>query len=503
MKRRAYIGIDCGTTNVKAVLYDQNGDEVGIFSRKNDVIVNGPESEQDMEALYANVAACLRELSERHSDEFEFRALGIAGQGEGLWALDSDGHPVCNAMLWNDARAAGLVAKLKESGSYEDWRRRLGTYFKNGSTIVLIKWLHDNRPEDYSRTRWFLSCKDYIRYRLTGELRWELSDASASCVDLYRKEYARDIFEALGIGSAVDRFPPLVGAAESAGAITSEASAATGLPEGLKVSGGMLDVLANPCGLGAVKPGDTCVILGTTGMISCIIKDFAPDDRLCGWGYTIDGSSFGRGMGFMSATPNFDWMIDKLFPGVPVKDVYAEVEKELKGRRPGSSGLIYHPHISVSGERAPFQDADATASLIGIRQDTTRFDMVQAVMEGVAMAVYDCLLLKDDTARVFLSGGGAKSDAWAQMVADAVGREVYVTRASETAAKGAAFSAAIMIGDFQQSTGTGDGFFSVKRKFTPDPRNHKLFGKLYGIYKSTQSAMVPFWKARKAYLEEM
>lgn len=497
MGNKYMIGIDCGTTNVKAVVYDMGGREILSAARENKVMSQGIHMEQDMEELWQNVRIVLSEAGKKMGDKKEdLAALGISGQGEGLWALDREGKPVRNAILWNDARASALAASLKERADYPQMRQKLGTYFKNGSTLILIKWFADNEPELFQKTSFFLTCKDYIRYRITGEIFWELSDASASCVDIRTRQYAYDVFEALNIPEMDKKLPPLIASCDCAGKVTSEVGSLTGLPAGLPVSGGMLDVLSACAGLGAVRPGDTCIILGTTGMTTSIMESYEPDEQLGGWGYTIDGVCLGRGIGCMAATPNLDWAVKSFFEKEDPKWVFAKMEKELAGRMPGEGGLIYHPHISLAGERAPFFRPDATAGFLGIRQNTTKMDMLYAVLEGVSMAIRDCLSKSGPLKTVYLSGGGSKNAVWAQMISDVLGVRVLITESAELTAKGAALSAAIMAGCIKSTEEVKDQFLTIKKTYEPDSKKYEQYTELFRMYKLTQKAVEPFWEWR-------
>lgn len=207
MSKRYLIGVDCGTTNVKALLYDEGGNELCGASRKNEVLTRGMCSEQDMEALWQNVRDCLGELTEKCPVPPESLAgIGVSAQGEGLWAVDREGRPVRKAILWNDGRAYELVDRLKEDRArYDAVKRQVASYLKNGSTLSLISWFKEHEPDLYARTAWFFTCKDYIRYRLTGKIAWELSDATCSCVDLAAGTYAREAFASLGVEDALEK----------------------------------------------------------------------------------------------------------------------------------------------------------------------------------------------------------------------------------------------------------------------------------------------------------
>lgn len=504
MPKRYLIGVDCGTTNVKAVLYDERGSELRVASRKNEVNAHGVCSEQDMEMLWRNVSACLREMTEAAKlPAGTLAGIGVSAQGEGLWPIDREGQPVRSAILWNDGRAYELVDDLKaDRPRYEDIKRRVASYLKNGSTLALIAWFRRHEPELFEKTAYFFTCKDYIRYRLTGRIAWEWSDATCSCVDMGARTYSAEAFEAMGVGSALSKLPPLIAATDRAGEVTAQAAEETGLPVGLGVSGGMLDIISTAAGLGAVRLHDTCVILGTTGMTLSVLDAYTADTRFNGWELHMDGKHYAKGMGCMAATPNLDWAVARFFPGEEPGAVFTAMERELAGRMPGSGGLLYHPHISTAGERAPFFNSRATAQLLGIRQDSTPMDVLQAVLEGVSLSVKDCLRDVKDLRTVYLSGGGAKSGVWAQMLSDAIGAEVLVTSASELSAKGAALSAALMSGVLGSVEEVKERFITVKTVYKPDAARMDAFEDLYHIYKKTQAAMEPFWDWRFTKMQE-
>lgn len=498
---RYVIGIDCGTTNVKAVAYDEKGNEICKSSVSNSVINNGIRNEQDMLALWENVLKCLETLVEENSFlKVETVGLCCSGQGEGLWPLDRAGNPVRNAILWNDGRSYEIISEIKQNNdNYVAIKKKVASYIKNGSTLTLIKWYKENERENYDKTAVIFTCKDWIRYKLTGNIAWEYTDASCSCIDMAKKEYATDVFESLGVADAVDKLPKkILHAIDNAGGLLPEVASKIGLKSGLAVAGGMLDVCSSAAGMGLTEVNDTCIILGTTGMTLSQKKEYVPDAVFNGWEYSMDGKSFVKGMGTMAAAPNLDWAKKTLFPALSDKEFYALIEKEMKDRLPGSNGLIYHPHISASGERAPFFESRATASFLGIRENTSALDMLQAVMEGVVLSLKDCLV-DVDCKKVNVTGGGSNNKVWMQMLANALGCTVTVQESSELSAKGAALSVAVATGLVNNLS--DKSFFKVKYEYAPEEDKHELFNKMYKIYKETQAQMNPFWAWRFDYLD--
>lgn len=497
------IGIDAGTTKVKAVLFDLGGRQIVEEAADNQVInSNGSWNEQDMDQLWETLTSCVRRLVSRSGVEGEqIDAIGLSAQGEGLWPLDVQGSPLCNAILWNDGRAVDTVAKLKENGTlYEDLKLRVGSYVKPGSTLVQIKWLAENRPELYQKAACIFTCKDYLRYRMTGELKWELTDASCSCLDLASKQYPVDLFERLGIGDAVGKLPPMMGATDCGGHLTRQAAQAMGLVPGIPVSGGMIDIVATAVGAGAIETNSVCTTLGTTGMNLMTVEHYEPDLAFNGWECHMESGKYVKGMGMMSAMPNQDWVLHELFGEKELnQELFAGLAPILTGMEPGEGGLLYLPHIDPSGERAPFFDPNAAAQIMGIKTTITKHQILHAVMEGVCLGVRSCLKDIPDVGAIMLCGGGAKSDVWSQMLADCTGRGVVICEATELAAKGAALSAAMMVGVYADCASAKD-FFQIKKTVRANPERTKRYDAIYEIYQRAQDSAKDFWQWRAAFL---
>lgn len=497
------IGIDAGTTKIKAVLFDRTGHQIAEAAADNRVInSNGSWNEQDMDQLWETLTGCVRNLVGLPGVEREqIDAIGLSAQGEGLWPLDAQGNTICNAILWNDGRAADTVAALKKDRKlYEDLKLRVGSYVKPGSTVVQIKWLAENRPELYQKAACIFTCKDYLRYRMTGEKKWELTDASCSCLDLATKQYPVDLFERLGIGDAVKKLPPLMGSTDCGGRLTQQAAQSMGLTPGLPVSGGMIDVVATAVGVGAIETNSVCTTLGTTGMNLMTVERYEPDLVFNGWECHMESGKYVKGMGMMSAMPNQDWVLHELFGEKELNQaLFARLAPILTEMEPGEGGLLYLPHIDPSGERAPFFDPNAAAQIMGIKTTTTKEQILHAVMEGVCLGIRSCLEGIPDVGAIMLSGGGAKSDVWSQMLADCTGRDVVICEATELAAKGAALSAAMMIGVYADCASAKD-FYQIKKTIRSDRERKERYDAIYAIYKRVQDSAKEFWQWRAEFL---
>ncbi len=498
------IGLDAGTTKVKAVLFDFTGHQIADASDHNRVITrNGSWNEQNMDALWEIMASCVCRLMDQSGvRKEEISAIGLSAQGEGLWPLDRDGKTISNAILWNDGRAADLVSRLKQDTDLiSDIKLQIGSFIKPGSTIVQIKWLAENQPDLFEKAAVIFTCKDFLRYKMTGQIRWELTDASCSCLDMVTLKYPRELFRRLGIEKALDKLPPQISATQCAGHLTKEAADALGLLEGTPVSGGMLDTVATAVGAGATEVHSVCTILGTTGMNLMTMDHYEPDLLFNGWECHMERGKYVKGMGMMAAMPNQNWVLTELFGVKELNaELFASLEPTLAAMQPGEGGLLYLPHIDPSGERAPFLEPTACAQIMGIKTTTTKYQILHAVMEGVCFGLRSCLEGIPNEHPILLSGGGAKSSVWPQLLADCTGRSIRVCEATELAAKGAALSAAMMLGEIPNHYPFED-FYQIKQEITPDPVRALRYDLLYKMYRDAQNAARGFWQQRAAFLK--
>jgi len=498
------IALDAGTTSIKAVVFDEEGTEVYIASASSNVISDKRGFvELDMELLWKKAARCIRESIEgSRIEKNNIRAVSVCGQGEGCWLLDRNGVPVSNAILWSDNRAADIVQDIKRNKNlYDEIKKTTGSYPRPGATIVLLKWYKENRPNEFNRAAYCVSCKDWLRYKITSELMCEVTDASTSYIDIVSKAFPVDLFGKLGIAGVEAKFPKLLSPSAKGGYVTASAAKETSLPVGLCVSGGMLDIVSTSVGTGAIEIGDICTILGTSCINEMVTDTFVFQENMTGWERHFVDGLFVNVAGAMAGTPNLDWaMINILGKKKFSKQFTAELESTLSKIPVGSNGLIYHPYVSLAGERAPFFNSSATGHISGIKTTTTTNDILRSVYEGVALSSRDCLSGFEIKKRIFLSGGGSRSDFWAQIFADCIGCEVVVGEGEEFCAKGGAISAAIASGMYRTASEAVKKFCRIKKRFEPNEANRKRYDEMYSIYWEMRKQFESFWAWRENFL---
>ncbi len=495
---RTIIGIDVGTSNVKAVLFREDGEAVSAASRESHLIKPASNRvELDMKEVWENVVYCLRSLAETAPEEVKaVEAIGVTGQGEGFWGIDENGEPVRNAILWCDGRAIEDVEKItKEQPEIGDfYYKTTGTHPLPGNQMMILHWMARKEPELLEKTAHVLFCKDFVRYKLTGTVATELTDALTSLIDVKTETISDELLEKLGLSGIRHKLPDPVSSTEIAGAVSPEASRLTGLPEGVRVIAGALDTSATAIGVGAVHEKDVCVILGTTCAGEIVVKKEecsfgAPNSR---YEKHPVGDLYVDLQPTLNGTPNIDWMVENLSP----TSDFAEIDRIVASAPVGCGGVIYHPYLSVAGERSPFYHPYARASFFGISQATTRADLIRAVYEGLSLSIRDCLPNVDKKGILYLAGGGAKSPVWAQMIADTVGMKVRVPTEKELGAKGILIMAGVACGIYPDYETAVKTTCRYRKEYEPDPLNAEKYDLLYDLYKKIRLHNVEIWNER-------
>lgn len=506
------LGIDAGTTKIKAIIYNQIGEIVAKNEEENEIIDYGDgRIEQDMDLLWNKVAKCVRELLiNKKIDASSIKAVGLSGQGEGCWLADKSGNAVANAILWSDSRAQVTAETIENDKELLTlYRKTTGSFPFAGAQIIILKWLAENNPKLLDQSKFLFFSKDWIRFKLTGDAAIEYTDASTSIIDLSEKRIAFKLFENLKIKKYLDLLPQLKKSNEIAGYISKKAANQTGLKEGTPVITGLMDIVATALGTGAVSKNDCCTILGTTCCNEIVTEKFDPKkEGVSGYEIHALNKNYLNVMATMSGTPNLDWFLTEFMPELLDKskkesfNLFTHLEDKMKKIAPGSGGVIYHPYISPSGERAPFSDKNARAQFFGLSTKVTRFHLLRAVYEGVAYSIRDCLDNSPQVKKIFLSGGGAKSKFWAQIIADVTGKEVYRIDDPDPATRGAALLAGMAVGIYDDINLIVEGQKNYSEKFIPDSENHKFYSGLYKIYLKSRKVNRELWRERAKIMEK-
>lgn len=492
------LGIDAGTSNVKAVLFDENGTEVQVASREAETINDGGNwEEQDMMLVWEKVKDCVKELTSAGVVEKEaIKGIGVTGQGEGCWLIDREGNPVQNAILWCDGRAVAEVKKITEEDPEvgELYHRMTGTPPLLGNQMILLRWMKTNRKEILDKASAILFCKDWIRYKMTGLIGTEITDSFTSLMDAQTGQIADELMKRMDIYEYRSYIPQPVSSDTVIGSITDSFADESGLAKGTPVVAGALDTSATAIGLGAIHEKDACVILGTTCASEIVMRK---EDCRFGEGNTRYEKHPIRELYVelqptLNGTPNIDWMLENI---ALTKD-FDEIDRIVESVPVGCGGVVYHPYISVAGERAPFYHPYARASFFGISQVTTREQLIRAVYEGISLSIRDCLQNIDENARIYLAGGGAKSPVWAQMIADVMGKKVMIPRGKELGAKGVAIIAGVRLGIYASYDEAIQKACTFKQTYEPNLKRTKKYDLLYELFRQVRLHNQEIWDYR-------
>ncbi len=495
---RYTIGIDSSTTATKAVLVDEGGRVVGVAS--SGYGVETPKalwSEQHPDLWWDATVAALRDLlAGTDVDAGEVAAVGLTGQMHGLVLLDGDDRPLRNALLWNDQRTAAECDEIRERVGRERLVAATGNDALTGLTAPKILWVRNHEPEIWERTTGILLPKDFVRLRLTGERATDVADGGGTLlIDLATRTWSDEVVAALEIPPSW--LPDTFEGTAVTGTVTAAAAAATGLREGTPVVAGGGDQAAAAVGTGAVDPGVVSVSLGTSGVVFAATDGprFDPAGAVHAFPHAVPGRWHMMGV-TLAAAGSLTWFRDTVAP-----DAGYDTLVEAAGDAPvGAEGLIFLPYLS--GERAPHADPYARGAFVGLTTRHARGHLTRAVLEGVAFSLRDALdvmtaagNLSPDHVRI--TGGGAQSPLWRQIIADVLDATVDTVNADEGAAYGAALLAAVGAGLWPTVQEASAAWTTVTGS-TPPSGDVAAYADLHRIYRSLYPALAPAMHALRS-----
>lgn len=431
-----YLGIDLGTSAVKAILVDDAQAIAGQASAP--LTVDRPRplwSEQDPESWWQATIGALSALRDSHAGPLAaVRAIGLSGQMHGATLLDGNDNPLRPAILWNDGRSFAECAALERA--VPDLAAIAGNRAMPGFTAPKLLWVRDHESETFARVRRVLLPKDYLRLRLTGEAISDMSDAAGTLwLDVGRRRWSPALLDATGLDDQA--MPTLAEGSDVAGHLRRDIATQLGLPAGIPVAGGAGDNAAGAAGIGIVDPGRAFVSLGTSGVVFAVSDGFRPDpdNGLHAFCHCLPDRWHQMAV-ILSAASCLDWAAKAFGFGRVERLIEAAETVDLSGSLP-----LFLPYLS--GERTPHNDPNAQGVLFGLTHSTDPAQMAYAVLEGVAFALADGLdvltAAGTDIGALSVIGGGARSTAWGGMIASAFDRPLHYHAGGDV---GPAFGAA-------------------------------------------------------------
>ena len=473
----ALVGLDVGTTGVKAIALSPDGEVLATATRGYPLSTPQPGwAEQEPETWWGAAEAALDEVSAG----CEVAGVGLSGQMHGLVVLDAADRVIRPAILWNDQRTAFECGEIEERLGLERLVELTGNRALPGFTAPKLLWLRRHEPETYARIARVMLPKDYVRLRLTGEWAIDASDASGTLLlDVARRAWSSEVLDALELPA--EWLPPVLESPEPAGACTS-------LLRGTPVAAGAGDQPAAAVGVGVDRPGPLSVVLGTSGVVLSALDDYAHDAeaRVHAFCHAIPDTWQAMGV-MLSAAGSLQWLHDTVAPDAPFDALVAEAE----AWGPGVEGLTFLPYLQ--GERTPHADPDARGAFVGLELRHDRGALVRAVLEGVAFGLRDSFDLvralgaEPTAARV--SGGGARSWLWLQILASVLGIPLERTVSEEGSAFGAALLGGVAAGVFADVHDAVERCVRVGEVVEPDARHSERYVELQERYRALYPAL--------------
>jgi xylulokinase len=471
-----FLGIDISTTGAKALLVDELGKVISSATTPLTLYTPYPLwSEQDPLEWWDGTARSIRQaLARAEMGGDAVTAIGLTGQMHGLVLLDEAGQVLRPAILWNDQRTGPQCDEIRARLGFDQLVRITGNNALTGFTAPKILWVQQNEPEIFARARHILLPKDYIRYRLTGEYASDKAGASGTILfDLKRRDWSSQMLDALEIPAAW--LPRTFEGPEVTAMVHSMAAGETGLMAGTPVMAGGGDQAAGAVGVGAVEPGIVSLALGTSGVVFATTEGayVEPLGRLHAFCHALPGRWHFMGV-MLSAAGSLQWYRDALVPGVSFDELLAPAADVP----PGCEGLLFLPYLT--GERTPHPDPLARGAFVGLTLRHAQAHMTRAVLEGVAFGLRDSFELiktagKIDVRQVRVSGGGARSPLWRQILADVFAADLVTVNTTEGAAYGAALLAGVGAGAWRDVNTACQAAIRVTGQTSPSGISYERF----------------------------
>lgn len=498
-----FVGIDVGTTNAKCIVINETAEIIAQKSCEYSVDSPNPGwAEQDPEKWWINVWDLCIDVISRLKDKQNINSIGISGQMHGLVTLDKNLRSIRPAILWNDQRSVKECDFIiDQAGGLDDLLSITNNNMLTGYTGSKIIWLQNNEKENCRKIYKILLPKDYVRLQMTGELLTDITDASGTGLfDVKNRCWAESLINRLNIPR--EWFPVVAGSMEKCGYLKPQLAKTLGLDKKIPVITGAGDAVIQPLGSGILDSSEGLLVIGTGGNVTVQLPGYMHNKAgnlqiFCG---IFPGTYVAMGV-TLSAGDSLKWLRDLLQTGIGQLNngsadiTFAEISDLAGKSSPGAGNLLFLPYLS--GERCPYPDHLAKGSFIGLNTKTSLSDIVRAVLEGVSFSLKDVTLLIEqsgvDFKSLFLSGGGARSELWRQILADIFDKKIATV---STSAQGSAFGAALLAGLSENAWSSPSGLkrlIPVTSEEIPDNERVATYNKLFSAYQQGYPQLKPIF----------
>lgn len=495
------MGIDNGGTVTKAALYDTRGAEIAISSEKTEMLFPCPgHAEKNMDGLWAaNVHVINDVLKKAGVDPRAVAGVAVTGHGNGMYLIDADGRPAHDGINSADSRAADYVQRWYADGTFDKVFPRTCQSIWAAQPPALLAWLRDHEPQTLERARWVFMCKDYVRFRLTGEAFAEVTDASGTnLMNVHDLHFDPQVLSAFALADMASKLPPVRASAEICGRVTRAAAEATGLREGTPVAGGLFDIDACAIASGLIDSERLCLVAGSWSINQYVSPQPVRDrDIFMTSAYCVPGFWLITEASATSAS-NLEWTVSELMESEQAEaqakgcSVFSLVNRMVDGVAPADSDVFFLPFLYGTNE-----GPGASACFLGLHGWHGKAHMLRAVYEGVVFshkAHIDRLMShRGPASAARMAGGAAKSDVWVQMFADILQLPIELTACQELGAMGAALCAGVAVGIFRSFPEAVHAMVRVSRTVEPGKENRDVYLDKYGRYRKYIEALRGTW----------
>ena len=489
-----YIGADLGTSALKLLLVGLNGNIIKEITKEYDVCFPNPGwSEQSPEDWWTAFCSGIKELIEGLNPN-DIKAIGSGGQMHGLVALDEKDTVIRPAILWNDGRTFKEVEYLNNVIGKEKLSKLTANIAFAGFTAPKILWMKANEPENFDRIAKIMLPKDYLNYMLTGVHCCDYSDASGMLLlDVEHKCWSKEMLKVCDISE--DICPKLFESYEVVGTVLPHVAEQLGLSPDTKVVAGAGDNAAAAIGTATVSNGRCNISLGTSGTVFISSNKFSVDPHNALHSFCHADGGYHLMACILSAASCNKWFCEDILK----TDDYKSEQASITDDKLGNNDVFFLPYLM--GERSPINDTDARGTFIGLRMDTTRSDMLQAVLEGVAFAIKDNVEIAKaqgiSITESGLCGGGAKSPLWQKILCNVLNIPINIPKTEQGPGMGGAMLAMVGDGRFDSVKACAESFADIKATLTPDPEIAERYAKQYEKFKEIYPSVKELFKKIK------
>lgn len=483
------LGIDIGTSSVKSLLMDEEGNVAAVAQKEYDMIKPAQSwAEQKMEELWEATAWTIRSLMGQCPQlKGDISGIGYSGQMHGLVMLDTAGREVRNAIIWADQRSAQSIERIYQAVPRQEYQAVTRNALSTGFLVSSLVWVRDHEPDVYEKIHKVMLPKDHIRFKMCGEMGTDVSDASSTAIfDTAGRQWAWDLIRRIGLEESF--FVPCHGPTEIAGTVSGECARETGLPEGIPVVYGGGDTLVQALGNGVIRPGMAISNIGTASQLVTVAEKPVYDREFRTNTFCHVGEGQWLLMGAnLSGGVTLKWLRDNILE----MESYGAMTDLAERSVPGSNGLFFLPYLS--GERTPWNDPDARGIYFGLSLKHDRADMIRAAMEGIIYAQKSSLKIFQGMGlsfeQVVASGGGANSRVFRQILADQFGCSVVTSLVREQGCVGAAILAGVGTGMFSDQREACERIVRFSPEVTePEEKGRKLYEERFSVFEKLYPA---------------